>query len=104
MPEELNRVLTDHASCLLLCSSAAAVANLRGEGVTVPCELVGDVMVDVALEVQPRARARLDLLTARGRTPGESGLVTAHRAGNVDDPDRLAELVELLCGVGQSVL
>ncbi|HXM87324.1 MAG TPA: UDP-N-acetylglucosamine 2-epimerase, partial [Solirubrobacteraceae bacterium] len=65
MPEELNRVLTDHAASLLLCSSEVAVANLRGEGVTAPCELVGDVMVDVALEVQPRARARLDLATGR---------------------------------------
>jgi UDP-GlcNAc3NAcA epimerase len=104
MPEELNRVLTDHASSLLLCSSEAAVSNLRREGVRVPCELVGDVMVDVALEVQPRARARLDLVAARGLTPGEYVLATAHRAGNVDDPDRLAALVELLCGAGRRVL
>jgi UDP-GlcNAc3NAcA epimerase len=104
MPEELNRVLTDHASSLLLCSSEVAVANLRAEGVTVPCELVGDVMVDVALEVQPRARPRLDLVAARGLVPGDYVLATAHRAGNVDDPDRLAQLVELLCGVGQTVL
>jgi UDP-GlcNAc3NAcA epimerase len=104
MPEELNRVLTDHASSLLLCSSEVAVANLRAEGVTVPCELVGDVMVDVALEVQPLARPRLDLVTARDLVPGDYVLATAHRAGNVDDPDRLAQLVELLCGVGQTVL
>jgi UDP-GlcNAc3NAcA epimerase len=104
MPEELNRVLTDHASSLLLCSSVVALDNLRDEGVAVPCELVGDVMVDIALEVQPRARARVDLVTARGLTPGAYLLATAHRAGNVDDPDRLAQLVELLCGVGQTVL
>jgi UDP-N-acetylglucosamine 2-epimerase (non-hydrolysing)/UDP-GlcNAc3NAcA epimerase len=104
MPEELNRVLTDHASSLLLCSSAVAVANLRGEGVKAPCELVGDVMVDVALAAQPRARARRDLVTARGLEVGDYVLATAHRAGNVDRPDRLAELVELLCGVGQTVL
>jgi UDP-GlcNAc3NAcA epimerase len=104
MPEELNRVLTDHASSLLLCSSAAAVANLRGEGVTAPCELVGDVMVDVALEVQPRARARLDLVDARGLEAGDYVLATAHRAGNVDDPQRLHALVELLCGLGETVL
>jgi UDP-GlcNAc3NAcA epimerase len=104
MPEELNRVLTDHASSLLLCSSEVAVANLRAEGIAAPCELVGDVMVDVALEVQPRARARVDLVTARGLTPGAYLLATAHRAGNVDDPDRLAQLVGLLCGAGQPVL
>jgi UDP-GlcNAc3NAcA epimerase len=104
MPEELNRVLTDHASSLLLCSSAVAVANLRGEGVAAPCELVGDVMVDVALEVQPQARARLDLVTARGLQAGDYVLATAHRAGNVDNPARLAALVEVFCEAGQNVL
>ena len=55
MPEELNRVLTDHASALLLCSTEVAMTNLRREGVAGRAELVGDVMVDVALAVQPRA-------------------------------------------------
>jgi UDP-GlcNAc3NAcA epimerase len=80
------------------------VRNLRAEGVRAPCELVGDVMVDVALRVQPRARERSDLVSARGLTPGGYVLATAHRAGNVDDPDRLRALVELLCGVGEPVL
>ncbi len=57
MPEELNRVLTDHASDLLLCPSATAVANLANEGVAGQVELVGDVMVDVAELVRPRAIA-----------------------------------------------
>jgi UDP-GlcNAc3NAcA epimerase len=104
MPEELNRVLCDHASSLLLCSSEVALGNLRAEGVRAPCELVGDVMVDVALRVQPSARERLDLVAARGVTPGGYVLATAHRAGNVDDPERLLRLVELLCGVGEPVL
>jgi UDP-N-acetylglucosamine 2-epimerase (non-hydrolysing)/UDP-GlcNAc3NAcA epimerase len=96
MPEELNRVLTDHASALLLCPSETAVENLRREAVVGKVELVGDVMVDVALEIQPRARARDDLVRAHGVVPGEYAVVTAHRAGNVDDPERLAQLVELL--------
>jgi UDP-GlcNAc3NAcA epimerase len=104
MPEELNRVLTDHASSLLLCSSEVALGNLRAEGVRAPCEVVGDVMVDVAMKVQPRARERLDLVSARGLTPGEYVLATAHRAGNVDDPARLRALVDLLCGAGETVL
>ncbi len=54
MPEEFNRVLTDHASSLLLCSSAVAVENLRREAVVGEVALVGDVMVDVARSVQPR--------------------------------------------------
>lgn len=104
MPEELNRVLVDHASALLLCSSGVAVENLRRESIAGDVELVGDVMVDVALLVQPRARERLDLVRARGLTPGEYLLVTAHRAGNVDDPERLDALVELLLAVPYPLL
>jgi UDP-GlcNAc3NAcA epimerase len=104
MPEELNRVLTDHAASLLLCSSEVALRNLQDEGVRVPCELVGDVMVDVALQVQPRARERVDLVQARGASPRAYVLATAHRAGNVDDPMRLRALVDLLCGVEETVL
>jgi UDP-N-acetylglucosamine 2-epimerase (non-hydrolysing)/UDP-GlcNAc3NAcA epimerase len=96
MPEELNRVLADHASSLLLCSSETAVDNLRREDVSGEVELVGDVMVDVALAVQPRARERLDLLAAHGVRAGEYVFCTAHRAGNVDDPIRLGHLVTLL--------
>jgi UDP-GlcNAc3NAcA epimerase len=96
MPEELNRVLTDHAASLLLCSSEVSVENLRREGVAGTVEMVGDVMVDVALEMQPRLRERTDLVAARGVAPGEYILATAHRAGNVDDPARLAMLVGVL--------
>ena len=104
MPEELNRALVDHASSLLLCSSSVAVSNLEREGVRGAVELVGDVMVDVALTVQPRARGRAELLAARGLTPGEYLFATAHRAGNVDDPARLDALVELLCDMPVPVL
>jgi UDP-GlcNAc3NAcA epimerase len=99
MPEELNRVIADHASSLLLCSSRAAVENLRREHVAGTVELVGDVMVDVAQTIQPEARARTDLVTVRGVQPGEYVFCTAHRAGNVDDPARLQRLVELLLAV-----
>jgi UDP-GlcNAc3NAcA epimerase len=104
MPEELNRVLTDHASSLLLCSSELAEANLRSEGVTGRVVLTGDVMVDVALAVQPRARERLDLLDPYGVQPGSYIVATAHRAGNVDDPDRLRLLVELLSSLPAPVV
>jgi UDP-GlcNAc3NAcA epimerase len=104
MPEELNRVLADHASAVLLCSSEVAVSNLRGEGVNGAVELVGDVMIDVAMKVQPVARERVDLVRAHGLAPGEYVLATAHRAGNVDDPERLARLVDLLLGVPYKVL
>jgi len=104
MPEELNRVLCDHASALLLCSSPVAVQNLEAERVTGEVRLVGDVMVDVAAAVQPRARERLDLVRARGVEPGQYVLATAHRAANVDDPQRLCALVALLEAVPARVV
>jgi len=96
MPEELNRVLTDHLSDLLLCPSRTAVANLEREHVAGRVALVGDVMVDVALLFQPRAMADPVPLERVGVAPGEYVLVTAHRAGNVDDPARLRRLVDLV--------
>ena len=96
MPEEVNRVVTDHLGTLLLCSSQTAVDNLERESVAGAVELVGDVMVDVAQLLQPAARARTAALDPYGVEPGGYLLATAHRAGNVDDGGRLAQLVELL--------
>jgi UDP-GlcNAc3NAcA epimerase len=96
MPEELNRVLTDHASDLLLCSTDTAVRNLKNESVAGRVELVGDAMADVTLRFAPLAQERSTALPDHGVTAGEYVLVTAHRAGNVDIPERLALLVELL--------
>src|SRR5262249_28301119 len=96
LPEELNRVLTDRLGELLLCASETAAANLRAESVSGRVEVVGDVMVDVALRRQPSARADDTPLRKRDVRSGAYLLVTAHRAGNVDDPDRLRELAALV--------
>ena len=96
MPEELNRVLVDHASDLLLCSTATAVGNLERESVRGATHLVGDVMADVSMAFQQLARERSTALAERGLEPASYLLVTAHRAGNVDPPERLRRLVELL--------
>ena len=96
MPEELNRVLTDHASAVLLCSTPTAVNNLERESVAGEVHLVGDVMADVALAFAPLAADRSRALAEHGVSEGEYLLVTAHRAGNVDDPRRLERLVTLL--------
>ncbi len=102
MPEELNRVLTDHAAALLLCSSPAAADTLRGERVAGEVVVVGDVMVDVFALLAPRADgAVVDRL---GLERGAYLLATAHRAGNVDDPERLQALVALLRGVDGPVV
>ncbi|MGI8801020.1 MAG: non-hydrolyzing UDP-N-acetylglucosamine 2-epimerase [Solirubrobacteraceae bacterium] len=104
MPEERNRVLTDQLAALLLCSSAVAVENLRRERVPGRAEDVGDVMVDVARGVQPLARRRDEPLRDLGVGPGAYLLATAHRAANVDDPDRLERLVALLEAVEPPVV
>jgi UDP-N-acetylglucosamine 2-epimerase (non-hydrolysing)/UDP-GlcNAc3NAcA epimerase len=96
MPEEVNRVLVDHASELLLCSTQTAVDNLAGEGAVGEAHLVGDVMADVSLAFQPIAEQRSRALTDHGVEPGRYLLVTAHRPGNVDEPAQLELLVELL--------
>jgi UDP-N-acetylglucosamine 2-epimerase len=104
MPEELNRVLTDHVADLLLAPSQTAADNLAREGVAGEVEIVGDVMVDVASLLVPRARADDGPLEAAGVRAGEYVLVTAHRAGNVDDPARLTLLVDLLLSLDAPVV
>jgi UDP-N-acetylglucosamine 2-epimerase (non-hydrolysing)/UDP-GlcNAc3NAcA epimerase len=104
MPEEVNRVVADHVSRLLLCSSQTALDNLERESVAGAVELVGDVMVDVAQLLQPAARTRVEPLERYGVEPGAYLLVTAHRVGNVDDPARLRRLVELLLALDQPLV
>jgi UDP-N-acetylglucosamine 2-epimerase len=96
MPEELNRVLTDHASDLLLCSTETAMHNLRRESAAGEAHLVGDVMADVSLAFRDIAEERSTILAELRLEPVSYVLLTAHRAGNVDDPSRLQALVELI--------
>jgi len=104
MPEELNRVLTDHLADLLLVPSAGAAANLEREGIAGEVEVVGDVMTDVAALLAPRARADDGPLLEAGVSAGGYLLATAHRPGNVDDPARLELLVELLLSLDAPVV
>ena len=104
MPEELNRVLADHASDLLFCSTKTAVANLERESVSGAIHLVGDVMADVSLAFAPIAAEHSRALENAGVEPGKYLLVTAHRAGNVDDRDRLERLVALIERLGGEVI
>ena len=104
MPEERNRVLSDHLSELLLCASPTAAGNLRAEAARGRIAVVGDVMVDVALRLQPAARAREEVPRAHGVQPGGYILVTAHRAGNVDDPARLRALLAVIAALPDPVV
>jgi len=91
MPEERNRVVADHLADLLLAPTPAAIANLEREGLAQRAELVGDVMVDAHAWATAHAGSRLPPVAAE-----HDGylLLTLHRAENVDNPERLAAVIE----------
>jgi UDP-GlcNAc3NAcA epimerase len=95
MPEEINRVLTDHLSVLLFCPGPVACANLRREGIVAGVHEVGDVMYDAMLLAKAPSR-RSDVLARLGLDGGEYAVATVHRAENTDDPAALAEIVDFL--------
>lgn len=96
MPEEHNRVLTDHAADILLAPSEVAVGHLRNEGLAERTRLVGDVMVDVCLRVAAKCQGRPVLSLTLGAGPGGYLAATLHRAENTDDPVRLRALLDSL--------
>jgi UDP-GlcNAc3NAcA epimerase len=96
MPEEINRVLTDHCSDLLFCPTQTAVDNLAREGITRGVHLVGDVMQEALWEAREIARSRSRILERLGLEPRTYLLVTVHRAENTDDPGRLAGIWQAL--------
>ncbi len=104
MPEELNRVLCDHMSELLLCASETAAENLRSEAARGTIAVVGDVMVDMAFSWRELAPTTSEALAAYQLQPGGYLLLTAHRAGNVDDPERLRALVEIIAALRAPLL
>ena len=93
MPEEINRVLTDHVSSILFCPSRTAVSNLKREGVTKGVHLVGDVMHDALLFASRRATKKSAILRSLGLIQKEFLLATVHRAENTDDPNRLRAIM-----------
>jgi UDP-N-acetylglucosamine 2-epimerase (non-hydrolysing) len=94
MPEEINRVLTDHCSDLLFAPSERAVETLAGEGITEGVHDVGDVTYDALLAVRDRARERSRILDRLGYEDGEYVLATVHRAANTENEARLAAIVD----------
>ncbi|MBD3784262.1 MAG: UDP-N-acetyl glucosamine 2-epimerase, partial [Micrococcales bacterium] len=93
MPEEHNRVLTDHAADLCLAPTEVALGHLRDEGLAARSVVTGDVMTDVCLRTAELVRDRAPVLPA-GVEAGDYVLSTIHRAENTDDPQRLRAIVE----------
>jgi UDP-N-acetylglucosamine 2-epimerase len=103
MPEEINRVVVDHLSDVLLCPTQAAVANLAKEGITEGVHLVGDVMLDTARYFAERVDAA-SVLSAFGVTPGDYYLATVHRAATSDSPEHLESVVRAFGRLGKPVI
>lgn len=105
MPEEHNRVMTDHAADLLLAPTQVAVDHLANEGLVARTVLVGDVMTDVLLQVRDELAGRPSaLLDELGLEPGGYYVATIHRAENTDDPTRLAEVAAGLAALDKPVI
>lgn len=96
MPEEINRVLTDHLSDLLFAPTGTAMANLATEGMDEDkARLVGDIMYDAALYYASRAKSRFGAFSEElGVESGRFAVATIHRAENTDDEMRLRKIVE----------
>ena len=96
MPEEINRVLTDHLSSLLFCPSNTSVANLRKEGIEQGVHQMGDVMFDVLSHHLPPSVERARIVRDLGIEHGDFALATIHRAENTGEPARLASILACL--------
>ncbi|PCJ69454.1 MAG: UDP-N-acetylglucosamine 2-epimerase (non-hydrolyzing) [Rhodobiaceae bacterium] len=96
MPEEVNRVVADHLSDLLLCPTFEAIKNLKNEGITAGVHHVGDVMNDATLFARSIALKNSKILERLNLSPGKYSVCTLHRAENTDDIDRLLRLVDFL--------
>jgi len=96
MPEEINRVLTDHASDLLFPPSESAAETLEEEGINEGVYFVGDVMYDAILWAQDIAESESGILERIGLAENEFIISTVHRAGNTDNQERLEPIIDAL--------
>lgn len=104
MPEEHNRVLTDHCADLLFCPTQTAVNNLANEGIADGVHLVGDTMYDAVLRFTDIAKERSDILDRLGLQPSSYLLATVHRPYNTDNPEALRNILEALAEAGAPVV
>lgn len=97
MPEEINRLISDHISTIRFCPTVTAIDNLHKEGIFEGVELVGDVMFDCALYYSEKAKSiEKEVLDEYRIYPKHYYLATIHRAENTDFPNRLANIIHAL--------
>lgn len=99
MPEEINRVLTDHMADILFCPTFVAVRNLKNEHITRHVYHVGDVMYDAALSFGKLAEEKSTILSSSRLTPKQFYLCTVHRAENTDHRERLNGIIRAMIEV-----
>ncbi|KKG14400.1 UDP-N-acetylglucosamine 2-epimerase [Methanosarcina sp. 2.H.T.1A.6] len=104
MPEEINRVITDHISNILFCPTDTAVMNLKNEGITEGVYNVGDVMVDALKYNQKIAEEKSTILQDLNLNPKEFLLATVHRASNTDNIKNLSSIVEAFSDVETTIV
>ncbi len=104
MPEEQNRILTDHVSELLFVPTQTAIENLKQEGITKGVHNVGDVMYDGILHFSDIAAQKSSILEELSLEDGKFMLCTIHRAENTNDPKRLKGIVDGLNNSGASIV
>ena len=104
MPEEHNRVLSDHCADLLLCPTQTAVDNLAREGITKGVYLVGDVMYDAVLQFTEIARQRSTILQDLGLKAKRYLLATIHRPYNTDIPDTMRNIMTAFTEIKEPVV
>jgi len=104
MPEEINRVVTDHVSDLLLCPTQTAVDNLKKEGITRGVHMVGDVMVDALRHNAKIAEKQSQIIKNLGLVKGDYYVATVHRPGNTDEQKNLTAIVDAFRESGKTVV
>ncbi len=104
MPEEVNRVLTDHCASLLFCPTETAMQHLAAEGLSERAHLTGDIMFDSLQQHRKLLEDRSGLIEGMGLARKGYFLATVHRAANTDDPTSLARIVEALGGLQDAVV
>ena len=104
MPEEINRVLTDHISTYLFCPTDIAIKNLEKEGIVHGVYQVGDVMVDALLHNLTLARKKSKILTSLEIKKSEYALATIHRAANTDSKERMQSILDGFAGLETRII
>lgn len=104
MPEEQNRILTDHISNFLFCPTETAVKNLTKEGICKNVYNVGDVMLDATLQFKEKAATSSKVLEENSLEGREYILATIHRAENTDSPEKLRNIIQALGSSEESII